>query len=98
MKVNKDKKGERYYLFEHTTHDDLNMDFQQETIARFIELWEGEISIQKISQILKIKIAEALLIMIDLDYSGKLPERQCHYSKGAQLSEMKKKELLGGIK
>lgn len=92
MKVNYNSEN-RYFLFEGTKHDDLNLDFRKETIEKFHKLWDMDLSLRKICGILKIKEAEGMLIMIDLGYAGLLREREYEFWQGTQVSPMMMKEL-----
>lgn len=69
------KKG-RYYLFTSESHESVRLDYSEGTIAKFLELWKANFSNKAICKELKLKQVELALIVMDLDYAGRLPERK----------------------
>lgn len=69
------KKG-RYYLFTSELHETVQLDFTQGTINKFLELWKANVPYERMCKSLRISPTELALIAIDLDYIGRLPERE----------------------
>lgn len=69
-------KKNRYYLFTSESHEDVRLDFTEKTIIRFLELWEANYTHEVICRRLQIEPIELALIAMDLDYVGRLPERE----------------------
>lgn len=69
-------KKERYYLFTSELHEDIQLDFTQGTINRFLELWKADRPYESMCKTLRVSPTELALIAIDLDYLGQLPERK----------------------
>lgn len=68
--------SKRYYLFTNEECDQIRLDFPPLTIERFIQLWNNDVPFEKIFKTLRIKPVEAALIMIDLEYSGRITSRK----------------------
>lgn len=69
-------KKNRYYLFCSDAHEDVHMDFTNETIDRFLELWNADKPYKSICKTLRVTEMELTLIALDLQHAGRLPERK----------------------
>lgn len=72
-------KQKRYYLFTSELHEDVRLDFTEKIINAFLELWQEDYTHEIICRKLQIKPIELALIVMDLDYAGRLPERACGF-------------------
>lgn len=68
--------SKRYYLFTNKECDQIRLDFPPMTVERFIQLWNKGVPFEKIFKTLRLKPVEAALIMIDLEYSGRIQQRR----------------------
>jgi len=68
-------KKNRYYLFTAETHEEVRLDFTGRTIDLFIKYWNQGYSSELIGKKLRLKQVEIALIVMDLEYDGKISPR-----------------------
>lgn len=68
--------SKRYMLFVSENHEGIRMDFPVKMIKDVIKYWQQGKTHNEICNILKMKKIELALIIMDLDYAGKLPARE----------------------
>lgn len=65
----------RYYLFTSEAHEKVRLDYAPQTIEKLLEMWQAGYTHKEMCRKLMLKDIELALIVMDLDYAGKLPAR-----------------------